>query len=140
LLVLFGDLTFIAPCIVSIFQYISNKMQHYTVCLYLETAPHVLGGTLTHHQERIQLYLQHLVSVTPLLLSAAIVLELKLVWVCCGWHVPPTAHSYQFQLSTIAADSSNGVTDTRCCRYSCMHSWWWVEVSPETCRAVSRYK
>jgi hypothetical protein len=26
--------------------------------------------------------------------------------------------------STIAADSSNGVTNTRCCRYSCMRSWW----------------
>jgi hypothetical protein len=25
--------------------------------------------------------------------------------------------------STIAADSSNGVTNTRCCRYSCMRSW-----------------
>ena len=61
------------PCIVSIFQYISNKMQRYTVCLYLETALHVSGGTSTHHQERIQLYLQHLVFVTPLLLSAAIV-------------------------------------------------------------------
>jgi len=40
--------------------------------LYLETALHVLGGTITHHQERKQLYLQHLVSVTPLLLSATI--------------------------------------------------------------------
>jgi len=40
--------------------------------------------------------------------------------------------------STIAADSSNGVTSTRCCRYSCLRSWWWVEVPPETCRAVSR--
>jgi hypothetical protein len=39
--------------------------------------------------------------------------------------------------STIASDSSNGVTNTRCCRYSCMRSWWWVEVTPETCRAVS---
>jgi hypothetical protein len=38
--------------------------------------------------------------------------------------------------STIAADRSNGVTNTRCCRYSCMRSWWWVEVPPETCRAV----
>ena len=47
-------------------------MQHYTVCLYLETALHVSGGTPTHHQERIQLYLQHLVFVTPLLLPAAI--------------------------------------------------------------------
>jgi hypothetical protein len=42
--------------------------------------------------------------------------------------------------STIAADSSNGVTNTRCCRYSCIRSWCWVEVPPETCRAVSGYK
>jgi hypothetical protein len=60
------------PCIVSIFQYISNKMKRYTVYLYLETALHVSSGTSTHHQERIQLYLQHLVFITPLLLSAAI--------------------------------------------------------------------
>jgi hypothetical protein len=39
---------------------------------YLETALHVSGGTTTHHQERKQLYLQHLVFFTPLLLSAAI--------------------------------------------------------------------
>jgi len=69
---------------------------------YLETALHVSGGT-THHQERKQLYLQHLVFVTPSLLSAAI-----------------------------------GVTNTRCCRYSCLRSWWWVVVPPETYKAVSR--
>jgi hypothetical protein len=46
---------------------------------YLETAVHVSGGTSTHHQERKQLYLQHLVFVTPLLLPAAIVEELELV-------------------------------------------------------------
>jgi len=63
---------FKGPCIVNIFQYIFNKMQRYTVYLYLETALHVLGGTSTHHQERKQLYLQHLVFVTPLLLPAAI--------------------------------------------------------------------
>jgi hypothetical protein len=96
--VLFGDLTFMGPCIVSICQYISNKMQRYTVYLYLETALHVSGGTSTHHQERIHLYLQHLLFVTPLLLSAAIVEELEPVCVCCGWHTPPTAHSNQFQL------------------------------------------
>jgi hypothetical protein len=54
-------------------------MQHYTIYLYLEAALHVLGGTATHHQERIQLYLQHLVVATPLLLSSAIVEELELV-------------------------------------------------------------
>jgi len=52
---------------------------------YLETALHVSGGTTTYHQERKQLYLQHLVFVTRLLLSTAIV-----------------------------ARSSNGLTNTRC--------------------------
>ena len=77
-----------SPCI-------SNKMQLYTLYLYLETAlrEHVLGGTSTHHQERIQLYLQQLVFVTLLLLPA-----------------------------TVAAGSSNDLTNTRCCRYSCRHS------------------
>jgi hypothetical protein len=46
-------------------------MKRYTVYLYLETAPHVLGGTTTHHQERKQMYLQHLVFVTQLLIPAA---------------------------------------------------------------------
>jgi hypothetical protein len=46
---------------------------------YLEIALHVLGGTITHHQEDKQMYLQHLVFVTPLLLSAAIAEELDLV-------------------------------------------------------------
>jgi hypothetical protein len=44
---------------------------------YLETALHIPGGTTTHHEERMQLYLQHLVFVTPVLLSAAIVEELE---------------------------------------------------------------
>jgi hypothetical protein len=70
-LVLLGDLTFMGPCVLSIFQYISNKMQRYTFYLHLDTALHVSGGNFTHHQERIQLYLQHLVFVTPLLHSAA---------------------------------------------------------------------
>ena len=60
-------------------------MQRYTVLFYLETVLHVSGGTTTHHQERKQLYVQHLVFVTPLLLSAAIVEEmepgLSVLWV-----------------------------------------------------------
>ena len=46
-LILLGDLTFMGTCIVRIFQYICNKMQRYTVYLYLETALHVSGGTST---------------------------------------------------------------------------------------------
>jgi hypothetical protein len=63
--------------VVNIFQYISIKMQRYTVYLYLEIALHVPGGTSTHHRERIQLYLQLVVFVTLLLLSTAIVEELE---------------------------------------------------------------
>jgi len=85
------------PCILSVFQYISNKMQRYTVYLYLETALHVSGGTSIHHQERIQLYLQHLVFVTPLLLSAAIVEELEPVWVCFGWRTPASSSKNEYQ-------------------------------------------
>jgi hypothetical protein len=46
---------------------------------YLETALNISGSNSTHHQQRKQLYLQHLVSVTPLLPPAAIVEELELV-------------------------------------------------------------
>ena len=38
--------------------------------------------------------------------------------------------------STIAAGSSNGLTSARNCKYSCVCSWRWVEIPPETCRAV----
>jgi len=59
----------------------SNIQQDATLhsLFYLETGQHVSGGTSTHHQEHKQLYLQHLVLVTPLLLSAAIMEELELV-------------------------------------------------------------
>ena len=67
-------------------------MQRYTAYLYLETALHVSGGTSTHHQERIQLYLQHLVFVTTLLLPAAIVEELEtglsVLWVAYVFSIP----------------------------------------------------
>ena len=42
---------------------------------YLETALHVSGVTTSHHQKRKQLYLQHLVFVTPLLLPAAVAIS-----------------------------------------------------------------
>jgi hypothetical protein len=65
-------------------------MQRYTVYLYLETVLHVSLGISTHHQECIQLYLQHLVFVAPLLLSAAIVEELEtglsVLWVVYATH------------------------------------------------------
>jgi hypothetical protein len=87
LLIFLKDLTFMGTSIVSVFQYISNKMQRYTAYLYLETALHVSGGTSTHYQERKQVYLQHLVFVTPLLLSAAIVeTGVSVLWVAYATH------------------------------------------------------
>jgi len=65
------------PIAVKYIIHISNKMQRYTVYLYLGTALRVSGGTISHHQGRKQLYLQHLVFVTPLMLSAAVVEELE---------------------------------------------------------------
>jgi len=65
---------------------------------YLETALHILGGTIFQRQERKQLYIQHLVFVTPLLPPAAIVEELELVWVCCGY----ATHSTLKPVATLA--------------------------------------
>jgi hypothetical protein len=82
-------------CIVSI----SNKMQRYTVYLYLETSLHVSGGTSTHHQESWNRF------------------ECAVAGVRHPQHTQTGSNS-----STIAADSSNGVTNTRCYRYNCMRS------------------
>ena len=54
-----------------------TRLNNYTVYLSLETAVHVSGGISTHHQERIQLYLQHLV-LKPLLQPVAIMEEMEL--------------------------------------------------------------
>jgi hypothetical protein len=66
------NLTFMCLCIVKIFH--SNVQQKATLhsLFYLETALHVSSGTTTHQQECKQLYLQHLVFVTPLLLTVAV--------------------------------------------------------------------
>jgi hypothetical protein len=59
------------PCIVkNILIYVQQDATLH-ILFYLKTALHFSSGTTTHHQERKQLYLQHLVSVTPLLLPAA---------------------------------------------------------------------
>jgi hypothetical protein len=121
LLVILGDLTFMGPCIISIFQYISNEMQRYTIYLYVETALRVSGGTSTHHQERIQLYLQHpvFVKVSSGICQSVIRYLLK----CAVGGVRQPQHTQTgSNSSTIAADSSNDVTNTVCCRYSCMRS------------------
>jgi len=107
-----------------LFQYIYIYIQKNATLqslFYLETALHVSGGTSTHHQECKQLYLQHLVFVTSLLLSAAIVEELELVWVCCGWR---TSYVHIASLkptqTTVKTDFISLVKDHRC------HCGLWV--------------
>jgi hypothetical protein len=53
------------PCIVIIILIYIQRGATLHSLFYLETALHVSGGITTHPQERKQLYLQHLVLVTP---------------------------------------------------------------------------
>ena len=46
-----------------IYSYIQQDAALHSL-FYLETALRILGGTITHRQERKQLYLRHLVFVT----------------------------------------------------------------------------
>jgi len=59
-----------------IYEYIQQDAKLHSL-FYLETVLPVSGGTITHHQDRKQLYLQNMVFVTPLLLSADIVEEFE---------------------------------------------------------------
>jgi hypothetical protein len=69
---------------------ISNKMQRYTVYLYLETTLHVSSGTSTHHQER------------------------------AGVSHPQHTQIGSNSSTIASDSSNGVVKNTRCCRYSCM--------------------
>ena len=132
---------FRGPCILGIFQHISNKMQHYTVCLYLVPAPHVKAVSppiirSTHKSIYSIWYLSKLYCYLPLWYMSY---SLRAV---SGRSVLILLASRQqtCMTYTIAAGRSNGLTSARCCRYSCVCSLWWVEIPPETCGAVYRYK
>ena len=108
-------------CIFRIFQYISNKMQRYTV--------HFIWKLL------------YVFRVLPTTIIRSAYNCIYSIWYLSHRYCyrPLSWKSWSSISSTIAAGSSNGVTNTRCCKYSCMRSWWWVVVPPETCRAVSRW-
>ena len=97
---------------------------------FWKTTLHVSGGISTHHQEHIQLYLQRLVLIKPLLLPAAIVEELEIVFILVRLLIATAPKQIQFtqhtqtssNYSTIAAGSSNGLTSIRLCKYSCVYA------------------
>ena len=104
------------------------------IIYFWKNALHVSGGNSTHYQKHIQLYLQHLVLVNrycylPLWCESwswsECGVEVDLFW--CGCNRTKTdklPHPTQSSSnsSTIAAGSSNSLTSTRCCKYSCMCS------------------
>ena len=140
--------------------YIQQDATLYTVYLYLETALHVSGGTSTHHQERKQLrkilifwfiyeiifqYISIRCNFTQFIYIWKLLYMFRAVpppiirsannCIYRNWYL-----SHRYCYLPLAAGSSKVLTNTRCCRYSCLCSWWWVELPHETCRAVSRYK
>ena len=49
-------LAFMGPCIANLFSCITNKMQRYTVYLFLWNSLHVSGGSAAYHQELKTVY------------------------------------------------------------------------------------
>ena len=79
-------LTFMGPCIVIIYQYISNKMQRYTVyfiwkLLYMFrlVSPPIIRSTYNFIYSIWYLSCRYC--------------YLPLSCVCCGWRTPPTGHT-----------------------------------------------
>ena len=149
----FFYLTFRGPCIVSILLLIYFQQDATLHSLFI-------SGKLLHMFRVISspifrsthncTYLDYLVLVKPLFLPAAVVevLGQSVVWEMY-WSVlvrlqPHQSRPVQFphhtqtryNSSTTAPGSSNGLTITRYCKYSCVCSWWWVEIPPETGRVV----
>ena len=108
-------LTFMGPCIISIFQYISNKVQRYTVyfiwkLVYMfRVTPPPIVRSANNCTYSIR-YLSHRYCYLPLSCKSW-------NWFECAQHTQTSSNS-----STIAADSNNGVTNTGCCRCSCLCS------------------
>jgi hypothetical protein len=135
LLILFGDLTFMSRCIVSIFQKYPTRY-NVTQFIYIWRLLYIFRVVLSPIIRSAYTciysiwYLSQRYCYLPLSWKS---------WNRFGCAVGGVRHPQHTQTG-VAADSSNGVTNNRCCRYSCMRSWWWAEVPLENCRAVSRYK
>jgi hypothetical protein len=107
-LVLLGDLTFMGPYVVSIFQYtcISNK----------DATLHSLF--ISGNCSTCFAWYFHPSSGAHTTVSTTFGICHTVTAICRYRGRGGTGSNS----STIAADSSNGVTNTRCCRYSCMRS------------------
>ena len=86
--------------------------------------------------------LLYMFRVVPPTIIRSIQNRIYSIWYLSDRKLLPVAIVEEMELSsnssTIAAGSSNGLINNRCCRCSCMCSWWWVEVPPETSRTFFR--
>ena len=89
--------TFVGPCIANVFSSITNKMQRYTIYLFLWNALYVSGGSSTHQQEPKNCIYSIGYFVKPLLLPATVV-------------VPSIPRQWQV--------TEKFLQSTRCCIYS----------------------
>ena len=88
-----------SPCIVIICLYIFQLDAQVTEFLFnLITALHISGVTTTHPQEHKANASTASGNHNTVLLSAAILENLELIWLCCRWRTPPTTQPNQFQL------------------------------------------
>src|SRR5215475_12547983 len=122
-LILLGDLTFMGPCIISIFQYIYTTRCNVTQFIYIRKLLYMFRVVLppiirsTYNCINSIWYLSHRYCYLPLSWKSWNRFECSVGGVRHPQHTKTGSNS-----STIAADSSNCVTNTRCCRYSCMRS------------------
>jgi hypothetical protein len=72
------NLTLMDPRIVNVFPSITNKIQRYTIHLFLWNILHVSGGSSAHHQELKTVYTAS-GTCEALLLPVAVVEELELI-------------------------------------------------------------
>ena len=109
-------------------------MQHYTVYLFLENCSMCFGWYL-HQSSGAHIT----VAATCRYFGrngTGLSVVRELYWSIQFPHHTQTSSNS----STIAVGSSNGLTSTRYCKYSCVCSWWWVEIPPEIYRTVFQKK
>jgi len=100
---------FMGPCILNKCQSLSNKMR-LCIVYYISVNCYTCFGWNFHSSSGAHItVIKHLALVKPPLLPSA-----------------------------IAEGNRDDLTNARCCNYSYMCSWRWVELPPETCRAVYR--
>ena len=89
---------------------------------FWQTALHVLGGISTHHQEHTTVF-----TVSGIYLSNRYC-YLPLLWKSWNW--------FECGMGIVLICFGAVADSTHNCKYNCVCSWWWVEIPPETRRAV----